>query len=92
MLVITGALSHQTFYNIGVFPKWAELSLSLAGAVVGSWSLTQEVAGSSPFTIMTYILSLNSANSVKHLGKTPVLLFMGVYLVRTKRVVVAENS
>ena len=52
-------------YNNGVFPKWnrtftefGEFSkslnhpvshLCLAGAVVASWSLTQEVAGSSPF-------------------------------------------
>ena len=34
-----------------------------AGVVVASWSLTQEVAGSSPFTVMTNI-------SVKNLGKT----------------------
>ena len=45
--------------------------MCLAGAVVASWSLTQEVAGSSPFTVMTNILLLNSANSLKHLGKTP---------------------
>ena len=37
----------------------------LAGAVVASLSLTQEVAGSSPFTVMTNILSLNLLNSVK---------------------------
>ena len=29
--------------------------MCLAGAVVASWSLTQEVAGSSPFTVMPYI-------------------------------------
>ena len=45
--------------------------MSLAGTVVGSWSLTQEVAGSSPFTVMKNILPLNSANSVKKIGKTP---------------------
>ena len=39
--------------------------MCLAGAVVASCSLTQEVTGSSPFTAMTNILSLNSANSVK---------------------------
>ena len=27
--------------------------MCLAGTVVASWSLTQEVAGSSPFTVMT---------------------------------------
>ena len=36
----------------------------LAGAVVASWSLTQQVAGSNPFTVTTNIFSLNSANSV----------------------------
>ena len=39
--------------------------MCLAGAVVPSWTLTQEV-DSSPFAVMTKIfLSLNSANSVK---------------------------
>ena len=28
-------------------------NMCLAGTVVASWSLTQEVAGSSPFTVMT---------------------------------------
>ena len=39
--------------------------MCLAGAVVTSLSLTQEVVGSNPFTEVTNILSLNSANSVK---------------------------
>ena len=52
--------------------NWAQLKdlvshMCIAGAVVTSWSLTQEVAGSSIFTVMTNILSLNS-----HLGKTPI--------------------
>ena len=42
----------------------------LAGTVVAYWSFTQEVADSSPFTVMTNILPLNSANSGKNLGKT----------------------
>ena len=29
--------------------------MSLAGTMAASWSLTQEVAGSSPFTVMTNI-------------------------------------
>ena len=29
--------------------------MCLAGAVVASWSLTQEVTGSNPFTVMTNI-------------------------------------
>ena len=36
-------------------------NLCLAGAVVASWSLTQEVAGSSPFTVITNILVTNFA-------------------------------
>ena len=36
-----------------------------AEAVVAFWFLTQEVAGSNPFTVMTNILSLISLNSVK---------------------------
>ena len=33
----------------------------LAGAMVSSWSVTQEVAGSSPFTVMTnnFVTELN---------------------------------
>ena len=43
--------------------------MCFAGAVVACWSLTQEVAGSSPFTVMGNFLSLNSANSVKTFRK-----------------------
>ena len=48
--------------------------MCLAGAVVASWSLTQEVAGSSPFTVMTNIFSSNSPKSVKKLEKTQLVL------------------
>ena len=43
-------------------------NMCLAGPLVASWSLMQEVAGSCPFAVMTIIvfLSLNSVNSVKH--------------------------
>ena len=40
----------------------------LAGAMVASWSLTQEVAGLNPFN-ENYFLTLNSLNSVKTLRK-----------------------
>ena len=41
--------------------NWAQFKdpvsdMCLAGAVVASWSLMLEVAGSSPFTVMTNIL------------------------------------
>ena len=39
--------------------------MCLAGTVVAFWSLIQELAGSSPFTVMTNIFSLNLLNSVK---------------------------
>ena len=39
-----------------------------ADAVVASWSLTQEVAGSSPFND-NYLFSLNTLNSVKTFRK-----------------------
>ena len=42
--------------------------MCLAGAVVASWSLTQEVTGSSPLKDK-YFLSLNSLNSVKTFRK-----------------------
>ena len=40
--------------------NWAQFKdpvshMSLPGVVVASWSLTQEVAGSSPFTVITNI-------------------------------------
>ena len=40
--------------------NWAQFKdpvshMCLAGAVVASWSLTQEVASSNPFTVMTNI-------------------------------------
>ena len=43
--------------------------MSLAGVVIAFWGLTQDVAGSSPFVVMINIFY--PANSVKHLGKTP---------------------
>ena len=50
--------------------------MCLAGAVGVSWSLTQEVAGLSPFTVMTNNLSLNSANSVKTFRENSIVLVM----------------
>ena len=46
--------------------------MCLAGALVASWSLTQEVAGSSPFTVMTN--TFVTENLVKHLGKSSMIL------------------
>ena len=48
--------------------------MCLAGAVVASWSLTQEVAGSSPFTVMTNIFVTEfsetfSKNSISPIAK-----------------------
>ena len=39
--------------------------MCLAATVVACLSLTQEVADSNPFTVMTFFLTLNSLNSVK---------------------------
>ena len=39
--------------------------MCLAGTVLASWSLTQEMAGSSPLTVMTHFNPLNSINSMK---------------------------
>ena len=57
--------------------NWAQFKdpvshMFLAGAVVASWSLTQEVAASSPFTVMTNILLLNSLNSLKTFRKNSI--------------------
>ena len=59
--------------------NWAQFKdpvshMCLAGAVVASRSLTKEVAGSSPFTVMAKIFFTEFAESVKHLGKTPMVL------------------
>ena len=40
--------------------------MCLAGAVVASWSLTQEIAGSSPFTVTNIFFT-----EFSELGKTP---------------------
>ena len=54
--------------------NWAEFKepishVCLADTVVTSWSLTQEVAGSSPFTVKRNIFV------TEHLGKTPMFRF-----------------
>ena len=46
--------------------------MCLADTVVVSWSLIQEVAGSSPFTVITNFLSLNLLNSVKTFRKNSI--------------------
>ena len=56
--------------------NWAQLKdpvshMCLAGALVASLSLTQEVAGSSPFNDKD-LLSLNSLNSVKTFRKNSI--------------------
>ena len=48
--------------------------MCFAGAVVASWSLTQEVAGSNPFTVYKFFW-LNSANSVKTFRKNSINCF-----------------
>ena len=67
--------------------NWAQFKdpvshMCLVGAVVASRSLTQEVAGSSPFTVMTNIF----CHSVKHLGKTPVCHRVCSHKVATHRI------
>ena len=45
--------------------KYPVSNTSLAGAEVASQSLTQEAAGSNPFTEMTNFLSLNSVKTFR---------------------------
>ena len=49
--------------------------MCLAGAMVATWSLMQEVTGLSPFTVMPnmFVTELNSANLVKCLGKISII-------------------
>ena len=54
--------------------NWAQFKdpvshMCLAGTVVISWSLTQEVAGSSPFIVMTKIFVTEFSKFSKHLEK-----------------------
>ena len=51
--------------NWGQF-KDPDSNMCLTDVLVAPWYFTQEMAGSSPFTVMTDI----AANSVKHLGTT----------------------
>ena len=49
--------------------NWAEIKdpvshVCIAGAVVASWSLTLEVAGLNPFTVMTNILVTELAENI----------------------------
>ena len=58
--------------------NWAESKdpvsyMCLVGAMIASLFLTQEVAGLSTSTVMTNILSLNSANSVKTFRKNSIV-------------------
>ena len=50
--------------------NWAQFKdpfshMCLAGALVASWSLTQEIAGSNPSTVMTNIFVTEFSNSLK---------------------------
>ena len=54
--------------------------MCLAGAVVASWSLTQEVTDSSPFNAMTNIfLSLNFLNSTKIFSENSIIMSAGIW-------------
>ena len=59
--------------------NWAQFEdpvshMCLPGAVVACWSLTQEMAGSSPFNVINFFVTAEF--SEKHLGKTPLLVIM----------------
>ena len=49
--------------------------MCLAGTVVASWSLTQEVAGSSPFIVMLYNCNVSVAitNKLRLVGITSIM-------------------
>ena len=67
-LSLNSAISGKVINHWSMNWAWFKDSVShmcLSGAVAASWSLTQEVAGCSPFTVMTNIFYLNSLNSVK---------------------------
>ena len=46
--------------------------MCLAGAVVASWCLAPEVAGSSPFTVMTHIFAEFSENIQRKLNRADI--------------------
>ena len=59
-LVNSGNLINHWSMNLVQF-KDPVSHMCLAGTVVASWYLTQEVAGSSPFTVMTNSFVIESA-------------------------------
>ena len=74
--------------------NWAQFqdpvsNMCLAGTMIASWSLTQEVVGPSLFTVMTNIFTLNSTNSVKHLGKRHCNI---MYILENKHTLRTPNS
>ena len=60
--------------------NWAQFKdpishMCFAGTAVAFWSLTQEVAGSNPFTVMTNIFVTEiAAEFSEHLEKTPLFI------------------
>ena len=70
----SGNLMNQANMNLSQFTDLVSY-MCLAGYVVASWSLTQEMAGSSSFTIATIILSLNSLNSVKTFRENSIIKY-----------------
>ena len=52
----------------------------LAGAMVATWSLMQEVTDMSPFTTNMFVTELNSANLVKIFRKDLYYLPFGIYV------------
>ena len=65
--VNSGMLINHLSINLAQF-KDSVSQVCLAGAMVASWSLTQEVVGSIPFND-NYFLFLNSLNSLKTFRK-----------------------
>ena len=59
-------------HELGSIYKDTVSLMCFASIVVASWSLIQEVVGLSPFND-TYILSLNSLNSVKTFMKNSII-------------------
>ena len=54
--------------------NWAKLNdyvshMCLAGAMVAPWYLTQDVASSSPFTVMTNIAVTEFAEFIENIGR-----------------------
>ena len=75
----------------GVFPN-SENQIYLAGTVVACWSLTQEVAGSSPFSVMTNIFVTEFSEYSETFRKNSSVLFIFISVTTTSSTITLATT